>query len=238
MGWIIFAIIVLAIIAFAIKRIAPKEIGNNSNYAKRDDFLSLAERSFFGVLQDAVQDKALVFCKVRVADILFVKSGLEKGERMKAFNRIAKKHVDFVICTKDDVSVLCAIELNDSSHNSSSRQKRDDFLVSAFDSANLPLIQMPAKKSYSINDIREQLKPIIGIDNSEVQANVVDTDIEEPEAPMNDINEDADGKVCPKCSAALVKRTASKGKNTGNSFWACSAFPKCRYTEDIYNIKT
>ncbi|THB69601.1 MAG: DUF2726 domain-containing protein, partial [Gammaproteobacteria bacterium] len=101
MGWIIFAIIVLAIIAFAIKRIAPKEIGNNSNYAKRDDFLSLAERSFFGVLQDAVQDKALVFCKVRVADILFVKSGLEKGERMKAFNRIAKKHVDFVICTKD-----------------------------------------------------------------------------------------------------------------------------------------
>ena len=38
-------------------------------------------------------------------------------------------------------------------------------------------------------------------------------------------------KVCPKCSGELVERTAKRGPNTGNTFWGCSNFPKCRYTE-------
>ena len=37
--------------------------------------------------------------------------------------------------------------------------------------------------------------------------------------------------ICPRCGAKLVIRTAHKGTNTGNQFWGCSAFPKCRYTE-------
>ena len=39
-------------------------------------------------------------------------------------------------------------------------------------------------------------------------------------------------KICPKCGSKLVLRKASKGNNTGKSFWGCSAFPKCRYTEN------
>ncbi|WAR43561.1 restriction endonuclease [Methylomonas rapida] len=33
---------------------------------------------------------------------------------------------------------------------------------------------------------------------------------------------------CPKCGGAMVKRIAKQGANTGNAFWGCSAFPKCR----------
>ena len=35
---------------------------------------------------------------------------------------------------------------------------------------------------------------------------------------------------CPVCSAAMVRRTASKGANAGSQFWGCSTFPKCRGT--------
>ena len=37
-------------------------------------------------------------------------------------------------------------------------------------------------------------------------------------------------KICPRCGAKLILRTAKKGKNIGNQFWGCSSFPKCRYT--------
>jgi ssDNA-binding Zn-finger/Zn-ribbon topoisomerase 1 len=29
----------------------------------------------------------------------------------------------------------------------------------------------------------------------------------------------------------MIKKVEKKGKNIGNEFWACSAFPKCRHTE-------
>jgi len=38
--------------------------------------------------------------------------------------------------------------------------------------------------------------------------------------------------LCPKCGAPLVLRTAKKGSNAGNQFYGCSAFPKCRYTQE------
>ncbi|QYY37412.1 topoisomerase DNA-binding C4 zinc finger domain-containing protein [Ruficoccus sp. ZRK36] len=39
--------------------------------------------------------------------------------------------------------------------------------------------------------------------------------------------------VCPKCGKALVVRTARSGKNAGNSFLGCSAYPKCKYTKSL-----
>ena len=38
--------------------------------------------------------------------------------------------------------------------------------------------------------------------------------------------------ICPKCGAQMVKRTAKKGPNLGNSFWGCSRYPKCRMIVD------
>ena len=34
--------------------------------------------------------------------------------------------------------------------------------------------------------------------------------------------------LCPICSSEMIKRTAKKGKNAGNTFWGCSKFPGCR----------
>ena len=36
--------------------------------------------------------------------------------------------------------------------------------------------------------------------------------------------------VCPRCSSALVLRTAKAGANAGSKFYGCSAYPKCRHT--------
>jgi restriction system protein len=49
--------------------------------------------------------------------------------------------------------------------------------------------------------------------------------IVEPVAATQDITK------CPRCNEALVIREAKKGPNKGNSFYGCSSFPKCRYTQ-------
>lgn len=33
---------------------------------------------------------------------------------------------------------------------------------------------------------------------------------------------------CPKCGSIMIKRTAKQGGNSGNAFWGCTTFPKCR----------
>ena len=48
-------------------------------------------------------------------------------------------------------------------------------------------------------------------------------------------NEDtkAEEKLCPRCGEKLVVRVAKRGNNAGKSFYGCSAFPKCKYTQEI-----
>lgn len=37
-------------------------------------------------------------------------------------------------------------------------------------------------------------------------------------------------KYCPKCENAMVLRTATQGRNSGEPFWGCTKFPRCRCT--------
>jgi restriction system protein len=38
---------------------------------------------------------------------------------------------------------------------------------------------------------------------------------------------------CPVCSKAMVKRTAKKGANAGQTFWGCTGYPSCRGTRQV-----
>ena len=46
---------------------------------------------------------------------------------------------------------------------------------------------------------------------------------------------DEQSLICPRCGSKLVLRTAKKGDNAGNQFYGCSAFPKCRYIQNVKN---
>ena len=38
---------------------------------------------------------------------------------------------------------------------------------------------------------------------------------------------------CPKCGQPMVLRTVRRGANTGDRFWGCSGFPKCRIVQQL-----
>jgi len=128
----------------------------NFPYQPAKVLFSAAERSFLSVLDQAVGPDHRVFGKVRLADLAAVKAGLGHSARQSALNRIAGKHLDYVVCRSSDLAVLCAVELNDKSHATQRAQARDDLLVNVCRVINLPLLQVVAKSAYSIHDVRAQ----------------------------------------------------------------------------------
>jgi very-short-patch-repair endonuclease len=82
--------------------------------------------------------------------------GMDKLKQKTAFNKIACKHVDFVLCDKE-LNILLAIELDDSSHNRQDRKERDEIVNAAFRSAGLPLMREPAKHFYDIDILRQRV---------------------------------------------------------------------------------
>ena len=55
-----------------------------------------------------------------------------------------------------------------------------------------------------------------------------------PGKPNESVDQSED-MVCPKCGSKLVLKKKKKGENAGNRFYGCSAFPKCRYIQNIGN---
>ena len=67
------------------------------------------------------------------------------------------KSVDFLICNEELVP-LVAIEVNDKSHNSLDRQKRDEFVLTLLDHCKIPLEVFQASDSNSAGEIKKRLK--------------------------------------------------------------------------------
>ncbi len=155
---LIVAVVLIVIVVLAVVKAKLAVGGAKAGvYYLRKSLFTPAERSFLGVLEPNLPSGVRVFGKVRLEDILGVKAGLERGERQAARNRINRKHVDFLFVRSSDLAPLAGVELDDSSHDEEDRQQRDEFVDSAFASAGLPLLHVPAQKSYNPAEIKAKI---------------------------------------------------------------------------------
>lgn len=148
----------LALILFAAIAILKKPVrGSKISYRISGPLFSPAERSFLGVLMQAIPTNNLVMGKVRVADIITPEKGLTRSDWQSAFNKISSKHFDYVICDRSTLKVISVIELNDKSHKKKKRADRDVFLREACISAGLRFLEFEAKANYSVNEVSQML---------------------------------------------------------------------------------
>jgi hypothetical protein len=247
MSWIPL-VVLAAIIIFAVSIARLKQSRASEEiypYTKNANLFSPAERSFLGVLQQAVGEEFTVLGKVRIADVASVKQMSDRKAWRAAFNRISAKHFDYLVCSRDNFSIVCAIELDDKSHQQKKRQERDSFVAGLCQSIFLPLLQVPAQRAYSIAEIRLkfleaikqpassiQNKPAIspstqvsisGATSASIATIVQPTLSEEPQ-----FKDEGKEPLCPKCSSPMVQREIKTGARAGSKFWGCSTFPKCR----------
>ena len=130
---------------------------NSLPYSKKKFFFSAAERSFYEILRRLTPDHT-VFAKVRMCDVVAVSK--ESGAWRASHNRIQSKHLDFLICDATLAPVV-AIELDDSSHARADRTARDQFVDATLAAAEVPIVRIPVRRSYVIEDIRRLIFPHI-----------------------------------------------------------------------------
>lgn len=161
---------------------------SSSGYVKAPALFTPAERSFLGVLDQAVGDRYRVFGKVRVADVLAVRHGLSGADRQRAFNRISAKHFDFVLCDPRTLEVEAVIELDDASHSSRRGQTRDALIEDACRTSQLRLVRVKAQRAYAVQSLRSLVIAGPSVDQIEAasdSANPVQTDV--PTSPRGNI---------------------------------------------------
>lgn len=156
---LIGVLVLLLAIVVVIKVIMKRKIQGEQAYPyeKELSLFSLAERSFLGVLEQVINNRYRLMGKIRLADIVKVKSGLNKSARSSAFNKIQSKHIDIVACDPATLSVLFVIELDDKTHSQSKRQNRDQFVDNVLRAAGIPIVHFTAKNSYSLQEIESIL---------------------------------------------------------------------------------
>ena len=129
-------------------------------YEALPTLLTAAERSFFGVLQQAIASDYQIFAKVRLADIVRPVRNPSRSGWQSAFNRITGKHVDFVLCDKERISVVAVIELDDRTHERLDRGIRDNLVDAALTDAAIPILRISARQNYSPAQIRERVQSV------------------------------------------------------------------------------
>lgn len=184
-------------------------------YHLQDEFLSPAEQSFYLVLKHLVSERAIIWTKVALGDLFYVKSS-DRSKYRTLTNKIDRKHVDFLLCDPKTVRPLVGIELDDKSHQRGDRKVRDEFVEMVYRAANLPLLRIPAQRAYSTSELASLLSPLISLNS-----------VEMPSQPGVSEKENF-APLCPKCGREMVHRTAKKGSDQGQQFWGCPDYPNCR----------
>lgn len=182
----------------------------------RDDFLSPAEASFYQLLLRAVGQRVHVFAKVNLADLFFVVSKEKGSGAQSQRNKIDRKHVDFLLCDPRTLKPCCGIELDDASHRRGDRQARDSFVDAVFAAAGLPLLRVTAKTGYSPTEL----------------ATLIEPHLESPQTPTRQTVDTgaASAPLCPKCEVPMIQRQSRTGTRSGQVFWGCPNYPRCRET--------
>jgi hypothetical protein len=128
-------------------------------FLRKKYFFSAAERSFYEVLRRAAGEQIYVFGKVRLADIVYVARGT--GSWQTHFSRIQSKHIDFLLCDRQKIAPLVAVELDDSSRDAHTRENRDQLVDAVCEAAGLPIIRITAQRAYTPESLRTILDPYI-----------------------------------------------------------------------------
>lgn len=130
--------------------------------------LTKAEMNFYKVLLTIIDKEKYIICpKVRMLDVLWMKT-YQADNKKAFFNKVVRKHFDFVVCEAESLKPVYAIELDDKSHEQEERKERDDFVDSMFTSLNFKVVHVPAKYAYDPEELKIKLGLLETIEKEEI----------------------------------------------------------------------
>ena len=127
-------------------------------YFSRKRLLSHGELAFFRTLENAVPSTFMVCPKVRLSDII---NCSDAAWRQGFGGRISQKHVDFVLIERSSAAIVCAIELDDRSHQKSARRDRDEFVDRALRAAGISVLRFKAQSHYDRKAVSNEIQGVL-----------------------------------------------------------------------------
>ena len=154
--YIVVAFVILLVLDFITRKIfndkESAEIKKSTyRYFAKNAIMTERENKFFQQLNEILGNKWFVIPQVHLSALLNHKV---KGQNWKAaFRHINGKSVDYVLLSKETMKPICAIELDDSTHNYKNRVERDAEVERIFADAKLPLARFKNPEKLSRQDI-------------------------------------------------------------------------------------
>ena len=165
---VIVVFIGIAYIFKGIGKIKQAEDSNENNsqikksqykYYAKSYVMTSRENECFKILNEIFDSKWFVVPQVHLSALLDYKV---KGQNWNAaFRHINGKSVDFVLIGKESYKVICAIELDDSTHSKPDRIERDAEIERMFKGARIPLARITRFESMAKSEIAKVITETI-----------------------------------------------------------------------------
>lgn len=121
---------------------------------KKKLLLTKNEWSFYKSLKVVADElNYTILSKIRLADLVEVENN--EKDKLKYFNKINKKHIDFALAKKDNLQIILLIELDDNSHNEIQKE-RDNFIQAVCNKTDYKLL-----RTRGTGDLKNKILQII-----------------------------------------------------------------------------
>jgi len=178
-------------------------------YRLREPFLSTPELALYRVLRELVGARYVICPKVALNDVFFI---VRPNENVHFFNKLFRKHVDFLLCDPQSMAPAFGVEMVKAIAKAETRA-RDQFMDELFTSAGLPLVHVPSGDRYETSDIMHLFQIAV-------------TKIGETATLRIDRTSDT-VPHCPVCGKMMVLRIHRNGPKAFKKYYGCMDSPKC-----------
>ena len=178
-------------------------------YRLRNPFLSSPEVALYRVLGEMVGDRYVICPKVALNDIFYI---IRPNENVHFFNKIFRKHVDFLLCDPQSMVPAFGIEMVKPVSKNETRAS-DQFMDEMFMNAGLPLVHVPTSDRYDTSDVVHLFQLAVTKIGGTVSLRL---DRSSDSVPL-----------CPICGKMMVLRIHRDGSDAGKKYYGCMDNPHC-----------
>ncbi|MBT80591.1 MAG: hypothetical protein CL587_09410 [Alteromonadaceae bacterium] len=148
-------ILMMLLIVVALGAMKLSDSGVSFPFRSKPQLFTPVEHNFLKLIEQAVGREFRIVCRVRLSDVLAVRAKASKKQGSSAMSRASSKQLDYVLCDRDDMTPIMAIDLVYNDGKNKYKSQRDFFVSGALDAAGLPHVRIKVKTGYTTEEIRE-----------------------------------------------------------------------------------
>jgi hypothetical protein len=185
-------------------------------FRMKEPFLATTELALFRVLTEMMGNRYVICPKVALNDVFYI---VRPNENVHFFNKIFRKHVDFLLCDPKTLAPAFGVEIVRSISKKDTRES-DKFMDDLFMNAGLPLVHIASSDQYDRSEVVALFQLAVTKIGGSGSLRIGRSTDSVPQ--------------CPVCGKMMVLRMHRDGPNSGQKYYGCMDSPRC---DGIVSIK-